>query len=64
MNWLKKYLYKKDLSKTHIIPIGKPLYNNNIYILSNNNLCPINIPGELYVSGKGVGSGSGSSRYR
>lgn len=51
------FLYKKDLSKTHIVPIGKPLYNNNIYILSNNNLCPINVPGELYVSGKGVGSG-------
>ena len=49
--------YKKDTSDTHIVPIGKPLYNNHIYILSGNNLCPLNVPGELYVAGAGVGSG-------
>ena len=49
--------YKKDTSNTHIVPIGKPLYNNNVYILSQDKLCPINVPGELYVSGDGVGSG-------
>lgn len=49
--------YKKDLSDAHTISIGKPLYNNNIYILSHNMLCPINTPGEVFVSGDGVGQG-------
>ena len=51
------FVYKKDTSNTHIVPIGKPLYNNHVYILSQDKLCPINVPGELYVSGDGVGSG-------
>jgi len=40
------------------INIGKPLYNTQIYILDNNlNPVPIGIPGELYISGDGVGKG-------
>lgn len=43
---------------TDIIPIGKALYNNNIYILdSNQKILPIGISGELYVTGTGVGAG-------
>ena len=51
--------YTKDLLlDTDIIPIGKPLYNNNIYILDNNQKpMPIGIPGELHVTGNGVGFG-------
>jgi len=37
--------------------IGKPLDNTQIYILKENNLCPINVPGEIYISGDGVGLG-------
>lgn len=49
--------YKYDNTSTHIIPIGKPLYNNKVYILSHSSLCPPNVPGELYVAGVGVGHG-------
>ena len=51
------FVYKKDLSNTHVVPIGKPLYNNRVYILSQGKLCPTNVPGELYISGDGVGIG-------
>ncbi|MCP5052937.1 MAG: amino acid adenylation domain-containing protein, partial [bacterium] len=40
------------------VPIGKPLWNLNIYILDTTmNLCPIGIKGEICVSGIGVGRG-------
>ncbi len=39
-------------------PIGKPAFNTKLYILdSNGRLCPIGIPGELYISGKSVSKG-------
>lgn len=41
-----------------IITIGKPLDNTQIYILNNYlNPVPIGVPGELYISGDGVGLG-------
>lgn len=41
-----------------IVSIGKPLYNDHIYILDNDkNLQAIGITGELYVTGAGVGKG-------
>jgi surfactin family lipopeptide synthetase A len=40
------------------VPIGKPLANLNLYILDSQNQClPIGIPGEICVSGIGVGLG-------
>ncbi|WGL60023.1 amino acid adenylation domain-containing protein [Pigmentibacter sp. JX0631] len=37
------------------IPIGKPISNYKIYIADeDNNLCPIGVPGELYIAGLGV----------
>ena len=40
------------------ITIGKPLSNTYMYILDKDmNLCPIDVPGELYISGDGVGNG-------
>ncbi len=40
------------------IPVGKPLNNINIYIISENmELCPIGVPGEICVSGICVGRG-------
>ena len=40
------------------ITIGRPLDNTIIYILDNNlNPVPIGIPGEIYISGDGVGKG-------
>jgi len=40
------------------VPIGRPLANMNIAVLDQNqNLCPIGVPGEICVSGIGVGAG-------
>ncbi|MFK8102082.1 MAG: amino acid adenylation domain-containing protein, partial [Saprospiraceae bacterium] len=40
------------------VPIGRPIANMNIVIVDEaQNLCPIGIPGELCVSGVGVGAG-------
>jgi amino acid adenylation domain-containing protein len=40
------------------VPIGKPLFNRQIYILDKNlHVCPIGVAGEMYISGDGVGRG-------
>ncbi len=47
-----------DVTSFKHVNIGKPLANTQTYILDKNkNICPINIPGELYISGDGVGLG-------
>ena len=49
--------YKLDLEEG-IVSIGKPLTNDNIYIVNSDyNIQPIGIPGEIYVTGNGVGLG-------
>lgn len=41
-----------------IIPIGRPIYNTQIYIVDQNlNLLPVGIKGELVIGGKNVGEG-------
>ena len=39
------------------IPIGKPLYNKKVYILQDDKLCGIGIPGELCIAGEGLARG-------
>ncbi len=40
------------------IPLGKIVSNNTVYVLDKcQKLCPVNIPGELYVFGDGLGLG-------
>ena len=47
-----------DVSDSVKVNIGKPLYNTQTYILDKNmNPCPVNVPGELYIAGDGVGKG-------
>ena len=47
-----KEKYKND------IPIGKPVSNTTVYIFDENNkLCPIGVPGELYIGGEGLSRG-------
>ncbi len=47
-----------DVTSHKNITIGKPLDNTQIYILDkDNNICPINVPGELCICGDGVGIG-------
>jgi amino acid adenylation domain-containing protein len=49
-------MHTAPLSKN--IPIGRPVQNMHIYILDNHmQLCPVGIPGEIYVAGIGVGRG-------
>ncbi len=44
--------------KLDVIPIGKPIDNISLLILDkHNNLLPVGIPGELCISGVGVGRG-------
>lgn len=47
-----------SIHKYDIIPIGKPLYNLNAYILDKDlNIVPKGIPGELYIEGDNVTKG-------
>jgi len=47
-----------DVTNYSRITIGKPLDNTQIYILDKNlKICPIGTPGEIYISGDGVGLG-------
>lgn len=39
------------------IPIGKPMLNKQIYIMRENRMCGIGMPGELCVAGKGLARG-------
>ncbi|MGM9978728.1 MAG: amino acid adenylation domain-containing protein, partial [Clostridium sp.] len=45
-----EYDYKK-------LPIGKPISNTRIYIVNNNELCGISLPGELCIAGDGLAKG-------
>ncbi len=52
------FKHHKIRNANDTVPIGKPLANNNIYILSKDkNLQPIGVVGELYVSGANVTKG-------
>ena len=48
------YEFTKDSDK---ILIGKPISNSKAYIVSSDSLCPIGVPGELWVGGNGVAKG-------
>lgn len=42
----------------HTVPIGKPIDNTELYVVDKfNNLQPVGVPGELCISGDGVGKG-------
>ena len=42
----------------HVIPIGKPLGNTQLYVLNPKmRLVPLGVPGELYIGGEGLGRG-------
>jgi len=55
-----KLLHEVDAGTRYdqTIPIGKPFSNTRVYILSKEGmLCPIGVPGQLYVAGDGVSRG-------
>ncbi|WP_336821979.1 AMP-binding protein, partial [Staphylococcus capitis] len=49
--------YQLNGDETGSIPIGKPINNTQIYILQDNMICGLNIPGELCIAGKSVTKG-------
>ena len=50
--------YQKSADTDDIVSIGKPLHNTQIYIVDNNlNPVPVDVIGELCISGDGVGNG-------
>ncbi|NIM10483.1 MAG: amino acid adenylation domain-containing protein [Candidatus Aminicenantes bacterium] len=49
---------KETVNEIHTIPIGKPMPNEQIYIVNQQGQWqPIGVPGELCISGDGVGRG-------
>lgn len=54
-----QYIIDRPLPENQrIVPIGKPLANLNLYIVDRDmKLVPIGVPGEICVSGIGVGNG-------
>lgn len=40
------------------VPIGRPIHNYKVYIVNEENqLCPVNVPGEVYISTVGLAKG-------
>lgn len=56
--WSSLALLRHEADAMRPPPIGKPLQNTSLYVLDDNlELVPIGVPGELYISGVGVGRG-------
>jgi amino acid adenylation domain-containing protein len=52
------HVVNDDTEYGHHIPIGKPFSNTTVYVLNPaGKLCPVGVPGELYIGGDGVAAG-------
>lgn len=52
------HVKETDLHDYQILPIGKPLLNQQMYVLNETaQLMPVGVPGELYIGGQGVSRG-------
>jgi len=55
-----KLIYRIDITSNYpkTVPIGKPFSNTSVYVLNPAlELCPIGVPGQLYIGGAGVARG-------
>ncbi|MBB6022771.1 amino acid adenylation domain-containing protein [Paenibacillus sp. JGP012] len=53
-------IYKFDPNGNYnvAVPIGRPIHNMKAYIFNENlNICPVGVPGEIYIGGVGVSKG-------
>lgn len=56
--WSIFYPIAADEAFTKSVPYGRPLGNQRWYILNEiGKLCPVSVPGELYIGGKGLAKG-------
>ncbi|WP_051411450.1 non-ribosomal peptide synthetase [Ruminococcus flavefaciens] len=46
--------YDCQESDVNLVPIGKPIDNTQIYVVSNGKFCGIGVPGELCIAGDGL----------
>ena len=52
------HVVSDDIRYNKTIPIGKPFSNSGAYVLSGDmELCPVGVPGQLYIWGDGVARG-------
>jgi len=52
------HIVEPDVKYEYTVPIGKPFSNTKVLVLTNNlKLCPIGVPGQLYITGDGVARG-------
>ncbi len=49
---------KDTTTYQNTIPIGRPFSNTNVYVLNPDlQLCPVGVPGQLYIAGDGIARG-------
>lgn len=52
------HIVDKQHTYNGTVPIGRPFSNTQVYVVDKHfNRCPIGIPGELYIGGKGLAKG-------
>ncbi|MCK4870550.1 MAG: amino acid adenylation domain-containing protein [Gammaproteobacteria bacterium] len=62
--WSIIYPISSVSKKWRSIPYGKALANQSIYVLNHDlQICPYNVPGEIYIGGIGVAAGYWKDKY-